>query len=94
VPFPVSYPSSCSPQAWAAAAPLLFLRTLLRFEPWIPNGQVRLAPVLPDVIGRLRIEGVPLLGASLSIEVDGEHAKVEGVPPGVDVVSEPRAPLG
>ena len=31
--FPVSYPTSCSPQAWAAASPLLFLRTLLRFEP-------------------------------------------------------------
>ena len=27
--FPVSYPTSCSPQAWAAASPLLFLRTLL-----------------------------------------------------------------
>lgn len=94
LPFPVSYPSSCSPQAWAAAAPLLFLRTLLRFEPWIPNGQLRVAPMLPELIGRLCIEGVPLLGASLTIEVDGENAKVEGVPPGVDVVTEPRAPLG
>ena len=37
--FPVSYPTSCSPQAWAAASPLLFLRTLLRFEPDIRNSQ-------------------------------------------------------
>ncbi|MDP8971307.1 MAG: amylo-alpha-1,6-glucosidase, partial [Actinomycetota bacterium] len=31
---PVTYPTSCSPQAWAAAAPLLLVRTLLGFEPW------------------------------------------------------------
>ena len=37
--FPVSYPTSCSPQAWAAASPLLFLRTLLRFEPDIRGEQ-------------------------------------------------------
>src|SRR5690606_15299791 len=27
---PAAYPTSCSPQAWAAAAPLLWLRTMLR----------------------------------------------------------------
>ena len=94
LPFPVSYPSSCSPQAWAAAAPLLFLRTLLRFEPWMPNGQLRIAPALPKEIGRLRIEGVPMLGARLVIEVEGDAAKVEGLPAGVQVVTEPRTPLG
>ena len=48
VPFPVSYPSSCSPQAWAAASPLLCLRTLLRFDPWVPHGKVWCSPVLPE----------------------------------------------
>ena len=33
------YPTSCSPQAWAAASPLLMLRTLLRLDPWVPRGQ-------------------------------------------------------
>ena len=45
--FPVSYPTSCSPQAWAAASPLLFLRTLLRFEPDIRRSSLHLAPRCP-----------------------------------------------
>ena len=35
---PVPYPTSCAPQAWAAAAPLL--RSLLRFDPSAPTGRV------------------------------------------------------
>ena len=92
--FPVSYPSSCSPQAWAAATPLSFLRTLLRFEPWVPAGRVRLAPALPATMGRLRVEGVPLLGARCTIEVDGDETKVSGLPGEVELVLEPRPALG
>ena len=33
VPQPAVYPTSCVPQAWAAATPLLLLRLLLRFDP-------------------------------------------------------------
>jgi glycogen debranching enzyme len=43
-PSPVPYPTSCSPQAWAAAAPVLLMRTLLRFEPDIPAGRIGLDP--------------------------------------------------
>ena len=32
-PFPVPYPTACSPQAWATGAPLLFLRTMLGLRP-------------------------------------------------------------
>src|SRR5437660_7329873 len=35
-PTVVSYPTSCSPQAWASASPILALRTLLRFDPCVP----------------------------------------------------------
>jgi glycogen debranching enzyme len=38
LPTVVSYPTSCSPQAWASGTPLLFLRTLLRLDPWVPHG--------------------------------------------------------
>jgi len=31
--FPVRYPTSCQPQAWAAGSPLLFLRTMLGLHP-------------------------------------------------------------
>src|ERR1041384_1562024 len=41
---PVPYPTSCSPQAWASAAPVHLLRVLLRLEPDVPDGTVRLAP--------------------------------------------------
>ena len=69
--FPVSYPTSCSPQAWAAASPLLFLRTLLRFEPDIRNSKLHLAPAVPDWIGTLRLDNIPLMGGHLAVEVDG-----------------------
>src|SRR5208282_4205749 len=52
---PVGYPTSCSPQAWSAASSLLCLRTLLRFDPWIPYGKTWLAPMVPPEIGSLRV---------------------------------------
>jgi glycogen debranching enzyme len=93
LPVPVSYPTSCSPQAWAAAAPLLLIRTLLRFDPWVPHGKVWLAPALPFEIEWLRVERIPLAGSRVNIEVEGDHVSLEGLPPGVDVVHHPRSPF-
>jgi glycogen debranching enzyme len=90
--FPVSYPGAGTPQACAAAAPLSFLRTLLRFDPWIPAGRLHLAPALPDEISWLRVEHVPLMGGQISLEVDGGATKVEGLPPSVELVASPRKP--
>jgi glycogen debranching enzyme len=92
-PSVVNYPTSCAPQAWAAAAPLLLLRTLLHFDPWVPHGKLWLAPSIPpDQIGRLRVQGIPLNGARVSIEVDGDDVAVEGLPAGIEVAREPRHP--
>lgn len=66
---PVPYPSSCSPQAWAAAAPLLFLRSLLRFDPRLPDKQVHLGPEIPQEYLPLKVSGVRLGGHSVAIEV-------------------------
>jgi glycogen debranching enzyme len=93
LPVPVAYPASCSPQAWAAASPLLGLRTLMRLDPWIPSGKLFLAPALPDAIERLRLERIPLLGGRITVEVDGAAVKVEGLPGDVEVVAEPRSPI-
>ena len=90
--FPVSYPTSCSPQAWAAASPLLFLRTLLRFEPDIRNAKLHLAPAVPDWIGTLRLDNIPLMGGQLAVEVDGEVVRALQVPDGLTIVSDPRSP--
>ena len=87
--FPVGYPTSCSPQAWAAAAPLLFLRALLRFEPDIRNGRLHLAPAVPDWLGRFRLDGVPIMGGRLSVEVEGDRIVSAGAPDGLEIVSTP-----
>jgi glycogen debranching enzyme len=55
--YPVEYPTACSPQAWATAAPLLLLRVLLGIE--AKNGEVALDPVLPDRITRLALRNLP-----------------------------------
>jgi glycogen debranching enzyme len=66
---PIPYPTSCSPQAWAAAAPLLFLRSLLRFDPRLPDGQVHCAPQVPVDYLPLRVSGLRVGGARLAIDV-------------------------
>jgi glycogen debranching enzyme len=55
--FPVEYPSSCSPQAWATGTPLALLRALLALE---PNAD-RLAsdPYLPEGIGSIELTEIP-----------------------------------
>ena len=89
----VSYPTSCSPQAWAAASPLMLLRTLLRIDPWVPYGKVWVAPAIPEQIGHLRVDRIPLAGSRMSVEVDRDVVKVEGLPPELELISEPRDPL-
>lgn len=89
-PKPVPYPTSCSPQAWAATTPIHLLRTLLRFDPWVPRGELRLAPSLPPGYTRLRIERLPIAGSQLTVDVTGDEVSVEGLPEGLRLVSEPR----
>jgi glycogen debranching enzyme len=92
-PTVVTYPTSCSPQAWAAAAPLLFLRTLLRLDPWMPHKKLWLSPALPASIGHLRVERIPLVGARVSVDVIDGKATVDGLPAEFEVVTEARHPL-
>lgn len=70
---PVPYPAACSPQAWAAAAPVEILRSLLGLEP----GQdgLECEPFLPDQMLPLRLDGLRWRGATYTIEVDpaGRH---------------------
>ncbi|MGH9029706.1 MAG: MGH1-like glycoside hydrolase domain-containing protein, partial [Acidimicrobiales bacterium] len=89
---PVGYPTSCSPQAWAAASPLLCLRTILRLDPWVPYGMTWLAPSLPKGINQLKVERIPLAGARVTVEVEGDDVEVSGLPPEVKLIKEPRHP--
>ncbi|MBF6213344.1 amylo-alpha-1,6-glucosidase [Nocardia puris] len=78
---PVPYPTSCSPQAWAAAAPLLFLRALLRLEPEADG--VRVAPAVPDRYLPLRIRGVRVGAGTVHVTVDERGTRVRGTADGV-----------
>jgi glycogen debranching enzyme len=67
---PVEYPTPCSPQAWAAGAPLLALRTLLGLDPDGAHLRSELA-LLPDG-GRLGLRGVPYRGRKIDIPSSGQ----------------------
>jgi glycogen debranching enzyme len=57
--YPVQYPTACLPQAWAAASPMLGIRTLLGLE---PKGEVLTSvkeAVLPPWMGTLTVDGIP-----------------------------------
>ena len=53
---PVEYPNALKPQAWAAAAPLLALRTLLGLD--VVGGRVRHSPHIPNSLGKIRLDGL------------------------------------
>jgi glycogen debranching enzyme len=89
-PEPVPYPTSCSPQAWAAATPVHLIRTLLRFDPRLPRNELWVDPVLPPAFMPLRVDGVALGDARINLVISTDGAVVEGVPSGVDVRHEWR----
>ncbi|GCE08188.1 glycogen debranching N-terminal domain-containing protein [Dictyobacter aurantiacus] len=55
--YPVEYPTACSPQAWATAAPLLLLRTILGLEPI--DDHLLVNPYLPEDLQELMIFNIP-----------------------------------
>ncbi|HET6952805.1 MAG TPA: glycogen debranching N-terminal domain-containing protein [Acidimicrobiales bacterium] len=90
---PVRFPDDCTTRAWSAAAPLAHLRSLLRFDPHVPQGRLWLSPVLPDAITRLQVARIPLVGGMVTVTVDRGDVAVDDLPPGVAIVPEPRRPL-
>lgn len=61
-PDPVPYPTSCSPQAWAAAVVPLLVRAVLGLEPRLDERRLLYDPALPESLGRVRLRGVPAFG--------------------------------
>ena len=89
-PEPVSYPASCSPQAWAAATPFSLLRTTLRFEPSVPTGDVWLAPTSSENFGDIHLRNVPFAGTRISVDASRQGASVAGLPAGLTLHPTPR----
>lgn len=86
-PEPVPYPTACSPQAWAAAAPVHICRALLGLEPALPEHQVRVRPHLPPAMAGLAVRGLSLAGGTVDIEASEEKCSLRGLPEGIDGVT-------
>jgi glycogen debranching enzyme len=64
LPFPVPYPTSCSPQAWAAATPIALATSLLGVDP----DQEAFDSHLPSSWGRVRLDGVHVGGRRVGVD--------------------------
>jgi glycogen debranching enzyme len=89
---PVRYPSSCSPQAWAAATPVSLLRTVLRLDPDVPRHRVTCSPAVPGAFQPLHVSGVRIGTATVTIDAAaGSEWRVEGIEDAaLDLVSPER----
>ncbi len=89
---PVSYPTSCSPQAWASAAPFQLLRTLLRFDPSAPVGKLWCDPAIPARFLPLRIDSLHVAGATVSVDVREDGWSLDGLGEALTLVRSGRDP--
>lgn len=76
---PSEYPVSCSPQAWAAGAALLFAQSIIGLQPDAHAGKLILSPHLPDWLNTLQICNLRIgkRRIDLLIERANGHDKVE-----------------
>jgi glycogen debranching enzyme len=66
---PVSYPVSCSPQAWASASFFMLLQAVLGIHPDAPAGLLRIRnPILPDFLEELTITGLAVGNSIVSLQ--------------------------
>ncbi|GAB3057489.1 glycogen debranching N-terminal domain-containing protein [Intrasporangium mesophilum] len=85
---PAPYPASCRPQAWAAASAVAMLTVALGLSVDVPAGTVTLRPPASMPFGPLRVSGLRIAGAAVTVTVglDGAVA-VEGLPPGLTLLA-------
>jgi glycogen debranching enzyme len=72
--FPVRYPTACSPQAWATAAPFLFLKTMLGIG--VEDGHPVCAPVVPERLGLIFLHGIHAFGSHYDVSGQGTTGEV------------------
>ncbi|MGO4584002.1 glycogen debranching N-terminal domain-containing protein [Arthrobacter sp. 2RAF6] len=80
---PVAYPTACSPQAWAATAPIMLVTTLMRYDPDVSLRGIWMDPVLPESYGDLHITNAPVGDARITIDISGSGFSVKGLPDGM-----------
>ncbi len=94
---PIPYAQANSPQAWAAAAPLLAVQLFLGLVPDAPQERCYLSPWLPSWLPELEVEGIAVGSARMDISLQ-RHDKATIVNDvranGIEVIQEiPEAPL-
>jgi glycogen debranching enzyme len=76
--FPVVYPTASSPQAWAAATPVLLLQAVLGLVPDRAERVLRTeAACAPEWLEGLSLTGVHAFGRRWSVRVEGGTVRVE-----------------
>jgi glycogen debranching enzyme len=75
---PTLYPTACSPQAWAAGAVFLLLRSVLGLSIDAENRAVRLVrPTLPVALDRIAIHGLAVGSRSVDLAVERSGNSLE-----------------
>lgn len=72
----VKYPVACSPQAWAAGTPLVFVQAMLGLFPNALEKTIAINPLLPNDVDHLKIENMRIGEGVLSLivnKVDGQN---------------------
>jgi glycogen debranching enzyme len=72
--FPVPYPTACSPQAWATAAPFAFITVMLGLD--VQGQELVARPAIPESVGRLKIRGLRAFGHRWDVEAVGRNGYV------------------
>ncbi|MGZ3600079.1 MAG: amylo-alpha-1,6-glucosidase [Ktedonobacterales bacterium] len=94
---PVPYAKANSPQAWAAAVPILAAQLFLGLIPDAPHRRCFIAPYLPDWLPRLALHGIAIGDGRLDIAIvrRGMATEIEQLnATSVEVCQEtPEAPL-
>lgn len=77
---PVPYPTACSPQAWAAAAPFSMLATLVGLEVDGWSGRAAVQGRIPVWLGEVEVEGLPTGRGSARLRLAPAAAARSGDP--------------
>jgi glycogen debranching enzyme len=78
-PFPIPYPTSCRPQAWAAGTPVLLLQLLLGLEPERARHRVitKAPEGIPNWAGTLKLSGLRAFGLTWEARLDDGTVTVD-----------------
>lgn len=96
--FPVDYPTSSSPQAWASGAIILLATLMSGVQPNMLERKVEIRPALPAGMKFLKVKGIEIGGNRVDVEIWAEtgevKAEVSGLPQDIEVTIVEHAHVG